>query len=101
MVFPYVSSSNFDVVGHCDSDWSSDLDDRKSTMKFMFFFFYWWNGVHMNVKKKTYNPSHYQNARWSTWRGSDFMCMSCNLTKKFTEWVEVSNGRFNGDFCWQ
>lgn len=39
MVFPYVSSSNFDVVGHCDSDWSSDLDDRKSTMKFMFFFF--------------------------------------------------------------
>ncbi|XP_038889191.1 uncharacterized mitochondrial protein AtMg00810-like [Benincasa hispida] len=23
----YVSSSNFDIVGYCDSDWSSDLDD--------------------------------------------------------------------------
>ena len=33
----YVSSSNFDVVGYCDSDWSSDLDDRKSTTGFVFF----------------------------------------------------------------
>ncbi|XP_038896516.1 uncharacterized mitochondrial protein AtMg00810-like [Benincasa hispida] len=33
----YVSSSNFDIVGYCDSDWSSDLDDRKSTTGFVFF----------------------------------------------------------------
>ncbi|XP_038887044.1 secreted RxLR effector protein 161-like [Benincasa hispida] len=33
----YVSSSNFDIVGYCDSDWSSDLDDQKSTTGFVFF----------------------------------------------------------------
>lgn len=27
--------------------------------------------------------------------------MSCNLAKKLNEGVEVSNGRSNGDFCWQ
>ncbi|XP_038896505.1 secreted RxLR effector protein 161-like [Benincasa hispida] len=33
----YVSSSNFDIVGYCDSDWSSDLDNLKSTTGFVFF----------------------------------------------------------------
>ncbi|XP_038888115.1 uncharacterized mitochondrial protein AtMg00810-like [Benincasa hispida] len=33
----YVSSSNFDIVGYCDSDWNSDLDDRKSITGFVFF----------------------------------------------------------------
>ncbi|XP_038895793.1 secreted RxLR effector protein 161-like [Benincasa hispida] len=33
----YISSSNFDIVGYCDSDWNSDLDDRKSTTGFVFF----------------------------------------------------------------
>lgn len=26
----YVSSNTFDIIDYCDSDWSSDFDDRKA-----------------------------------------------------------------------
>ncbi|KAJ4976236.1 hypothetical protein NE237_001342 [Protea cynaroides] len=33
----YSSSNDFKLVGYNDNDWAGDLDDRKSTMGFMFF----------------------------------------------------------------
>lgn len=33
----YYSSNNYNIVGYSDSDWSGDLDDRKSTTGFVFF----------------------------------------------------------------
>ncbi|XP_058759141.1 secreted RxLR effector protein 161-like [Vicia villosa] len=33
----YFSSNNYEIVGYSDSDWSGDLDDRKSTTGFVFF----------------------------------------------------------------
>ena len=33
----YYSSANYNLVGYSDSDWSGDLDDRKSTTRFAFF----------------------------------------------------------------
>ena len=33
----YSSSNNYEIVGYSDSDWSGDLDDRKSTTGFVFF----------------------------------------------------------------
>ncbi|XP_050876476.1 secreted RxLR effector protein 161-like [Lathyrus oleraceus] len=33
----YYSSNNYDIFGYSDSNWSGDLDDRKSTTYFMFF----------------------------------------------------------------
>lgn len=33
----YYSSDNYNIVGYSDSDWSGDLDDRKSTTGFVFF----------------------------------------------------------------
>ncbi|XP_058726895.1 secreted RxLR effector protein 161-like [Vicia villosa] len=33
----YCSSNNYEIVGYSDSDWSGDLDDRKSTTGFVFF----------------------------------------------------------------
>jgi hypothetical protein len=33
----YTSSTNFNLVGYSDSDWGRDLDERKSTTRFVFF----------------------------------------------------------------
>ncbi|RZB65513.1 Retrovirus-related Pol polyprotein from transposon TNT 1-94 [Glycine soja] len=33
----YYSSDNYNIIGYSDSDWSGDLDDRKSTTGFVFF----------------------------------------------------------------
>jgi hypothetical protein len=33
----YFHTNEFDLVGYSDSDWSGDLDDRKSTSGFVFF----------------------------------------------------------------
>ncbi|XP_058753244.1 secreted RxLR effector protein 161-like [Vicia villosa] len=33
----YYSSNNYEIVGYSDSDWSGDLDDRKSTIDFVLF----------------------------------------------------------------
>jgi hypothetical protein len=33
----YTASKNFNLVGFSDSDWGRDLDERKSTTKFVFF----------------------------------------------------------------
>lgn len=33
----YYSSNNYEIIGYSDSDWSGNLDDRKSTDGFMFF----------------------------------------------------------------
>ena len=33
----YYSSNNYEIVGYSDSDWSGDLDDRKSTIGYVFF----------------------------------------------------------------
>jgi hypothetical protein len=33
----YSHTNEFDLVGYSDSDWSGNLDDRKSTLDFMFF----------------------------------------------------------------
>ncbi|XP_050888292.1 uncharacterized mitochondrial protein AtMg00810-like [Lathyrus oleraceus] len=33
----YYSSNNYEIIGYSDSDWSGDLDDRKSTIGFVFF----------------------------------------------------------------
>jgi hypothetical protein len=33
----YSHTNEFDLIGYSDSDWSGDLDDRKSTSGFVFF----------------------------------------------------------------
>ncbi|XP_050909799.1 secreted RxLR effector protein 161-like [Lathyrus oleraceus] len=33
----YYSSNNYEIVGYSDSDWSEDLDDKKSTTDFVLF----------------------------------------------------------------
>ncbi|KAK3014788.1 hypothetical protein RJ639_009214 [Escallonia herrerae] len=33
----YSPSNNFKLLGYCDSDWARDLDDRKSTTRFVFY----------------------------------------------------------------
>lgn len=33
----YSPSNTFKLMGYCDSDWASDIDDRKSTTRFAFF----------------------------------------------------------------
>ena len=32
----YSHHSNFELVGYSDSDWTGDMDDRKSTSRFIF-----------------------------------------------------------------
>ncbi|XP_070043134.1 secreted RxLR effector protein 161-like [Nicotiana tomentosiformis] len=58
----YSSSSDFHLMGYCDSDYTGDIDDRKSTTGFVFFLgdsvIYWTSKKQSIVTFSTYKTEY-------------------------------------------
>ena len=86
---------DYKLVGYSDSDWSKDMDDRKSTIGFVFYMgdtaFTW-------VSKK--QPIVTLSKCESVCSGY-FMCLPCNLASKFIKGDGFATKGVNQDFSGQ
>jgi hypothetical protein len=77
----YSHTNEFDLVGYSDSDWSENLDDRKSTLDFMFFMgsttFTWLSKKQPIVTLSTYETEYIT--------ASSYVCHSLWLRKLLKE----------------
>jgi hypothetical protein len=48
----YSSLQNLEITGYSDSDWAENLENKKSTTKFIFF--YSRNNFHVDIKETIY-----------------------------------------------
>jgi hypothetical protein len=77
----YSHTNEFDLVGYFDSDWSGDLDDRKSTSGFVFFM---GNTIFtLFLKKQTIMTLSTYEAEYVA--ASSYVCHSLSLRKLFKE----------------
>jgi hypothetical protein len=81
--------------GYSDSDWAGDMDDRNSTIGFVF---YMWDNFHMEFKEAIYCHIIYL---WS-WICSYYnMCLSFHVAKKIIEGVANTIREAYKDLCGQ